>query len=139
MSKENVKLFYEALGKDKTLQEKFSALGKKHGGQKLGEAQAESIYQQELIPLAGEAGYDFTLSELKEYTGEAEQPGMREVSEEELASVAGGAYCACAWTGMGNMGAGNPGDPGTCFCCLGGSGNLDGGKVDCVCVIGGGG
>jgi hypothetical protein len=67
MSKENIKLFYEALARDKSLQEKFKAVGQKYEGQKPGEAQTELIYQKELVPLAREAGYAFTLAELKEY------------------------------------------------------------------------
>jgi hypothetical protein len=65
MSKENVKLFYEALGKDKALQQKANAISQKHSDQKLDEAQANLIYQKELVPLAREAGYDFTLAELQ--------------------------------------------------------------------------
>jgi hypothetical protein len=139
MSSENVKLFYKALGKDKALQDKFKAINEKYKGQKPDEAQADLIYQKELVPLARESGFYFTLAELKDYASEAKKPVMRELSEEELATVAGGKFCACVWEGMGNMGAGSPGAPGTCFCFAGGSGNLDGGKVDCVCVIHGGG
>lgn len=130
MSKENVKLFYEALSKDAALQEKSKAIAKKHEGQKLEQAQLDRIYQQELIPLAKGAGYDFTLDELKEYAREIGKIGPREVSEEELAAVAGGAdYCACAFYGQGYGGS--------CQCAIGGYGDGSGGT--CVCVIGGGG
>jgi hypothetical protein len=115
MSKENVKKFYEELAKDKVLQAKSRAIGKKYEGQKLDEKQTELIYQKELMPLAREAGYDFTLAELKEYAGQSKKPAMREVSEEELACVAGGG----------------------CGCVIGGGGNLDG--AACACVFGGGG
>jgi predicted ribosomally synthesized peptide with nif11-like leader len=92
MSKENVKLFYEALARDKGLQERFDALNRKYGGQKLDEAQMEAIYQKELIPLAKEAGYNFTMGELKEYARMSQKPVTRELSEDELATVAGG-FC----------------------------------------------
>jgi len=117
MSRDNIKLFYEALAKDKALQEKAKAIGKKYEGQKTDDDKVKEIYQQELVPLARQAGYEFTLAELKEYAQESQKPGMREVSEEELAGVAGG----------------------NCACVLGGGGDLDGGKVDCVCGVGGGG
>jgi len=135
MSKENVKLFYEALAKDKALQEKAIAIGKKYESQKLDDAKTNFIYQQELVPLAKDAGYDFTLAELQEYASEIKKPGMREVSEEELTAVAGGQACACAVPGFGGITDTDM----ACICAGIGSGNFDGGKVDCVCVIGGGG
>ena len=141
MSSENVKLFYEALGMDKALQEKSTAIGEKYAGQKLDEAQTNLIYQQELVPLAKEAGYDFTLAELQAYAEEAQKPGMREVSDDELATVAGGKYCVCVLAGVGNS-VGTDGSilaEGSCVCALYGNGNWDGGKVNCVCVWGGGG
>jgi predicted ribosomally synthesized peptide with nif11-like leader len=115
MSKENVKLFYEALARDKALQVKFAGLGKKYEGKKPDEAQTDLIYRNELVPMAKEAGYAFTLAELKEYAAAARKPAMREITEEELAGVAGG----------------------NCACVVGGGGNLDGHK--CACVVGGGG
>jgi predicted ribosomally synthesized peptide with nif11-like leader len=141
MSKENVKLFYEALGKDKALQEKSRAIGKKYEGQKQDDVQSNLIYQEELVPLAKEAGYDFTLAELKEYAQECEKSGMREVSEEELAAVAGGKCCVCALVGVGNIisQGGDPYGDQVCNCIGYGSGNWAGGGVNCVCVLGGGG
>jgi predicted ribosomally synthesized peptide with nif11-like leader len=115
MSKENVKLFYQALAGDKALQEKFQVLNKTLPGNVSDQAQADLIYQKELLPLAKQAGFEFTLAELKEYASDAKKPVMRELSEEELAAVAGG----------------------NCICIFGGGGNLSG--VTCACVIGGGG
>ncbi len=133
MSKENVKLFYEALAKDPAMQEKSKAIAQRHQGQKLDPAQLDMIFQQELMPLAKGAGYDFTLDELKEYARETGKIGPREVSEEELAAVAGGATCACAIYGQGY---GTDGDV-TCVCPAAGGGKGPG--YTCVCVIGGGG
>ncbi len=127
MSKENVKLFYEALAKDPALQEKSKAITKKHEGQKLDQAQLDRIYQQELIPLAKGAGYDFTLDELKTYAKETGKIGPREVSEEELVAVAGGASCVCV--------VGGSGESLGCTCIAAGWG----GGTKCVCVVGGGG
>jgi hypothetical protein len=115
MSKENVKLFYEALARDKALQEKSMAIARKYEGQKLDEIQTEVIYQKELIPLAKLAGFSFTLAELKAYAAESGKSAMRELSEEELVNVTGGG----------------------CGCAIGGGGNLDG--ATCACVFGGGG
>jgi hypothetical protein len=130
MSIENVKLFYQAMGKDKTLQEKANAISQMHIEQKLDEAQANLIYQKELVPLANEAGYDFTLAELKEYVKESEKPGMREVSEEELAAVAGGGdYCACVIGGGGNL------EGKTCACVIGGGGGSKSSGHWCLCPV----
>jgi predicted ribosomally synthesized peptide with nif11-like leader len=80
MSKENVKLFYEALARDKALQARFDALNRKKG----------SNYRKELIPLAKAAGFDFTEAEIQEYARDAEKPAKHELTEDELAAVAGG-------------------------------------------------
>jgi hypothetical protein len=125
MSKENVKRFYEALVKDAGLQEKFKAVSRKYEGQKPDVAQAETIYQKELVPLAREAGYVFTLAELKGYVAAARKPAMREISEEEMAGVAGG-NCACLVGGGGKL------DGHTCACVVGGGGM--GGGTTCACV-----
>jgi len=130
MSKENIKLFYEALAKDKALQEKVNVISQKYVEQKTGDIQAEEIYNKELVPLAKEAGYDFSLAEFKEYAEETKKPGMREVSEEELAGVAGG-NCVCFLGGGGTL-FGN-----TCACVIGGGGS--GGGRTCVCVAAGAG
>lgn len=134
MSKENVKLFYETLTKDEALQEKTRVIGKKYEGQKLDEKRMEEIYQKELVPLAREAGYDFSLAEVKEYAAEASKPGMREISEEELAAVAGGGCCVCAAVGVGDWGGGDM----ECSCIGYGSGHYSS-TEKCFCIIGGGG
>jgi hypothetical protein len=125
MSKDNVKLFYEAMAKDKVLQEKFRAVSQKYEGQKPDEGQLELIYQKELVPLAKQAGFIFTITELKQYTAAAKKPAMRKISEEELAGVAGG-VCFCSIGGGGHLG-GN-----TCACVIGGGGSGDG--TICACV-----
>ena len=135
MSKENVKLFYEALAKDKALQEKSMAIGKKYEGQKLDEKRTQELYQKELVPLAKEAGYNFTLAELQTYAEETQKPAMREVSEEELAAVAGGAVCVCVVAGWGELSGGGQDE---CTCFAYGFGNYNG-KAVCGCVAGGGG
>ncbi len=127
MSKENVKRFYDAMAKDPALQQKSRAITQRHAGQKLDQAQLDVIFQQELIPVARGAGYDFTLEELKAYAKETGKIGPREVSEEELAAVAGGASCVCVIGGSGE----------TLDCTCVGAGWGGGGK--CVCVLGGGG
>jgi predicted ribosomally synthesized peptide with nif11-like leader len=126
MSKENVKLFYEAMAKDKSLQEKFKAISKRYEGQKPDVEQADLIYQKDLVPLAREAGFEFTLDELKGYAAEAKAPAIHELSEDELAAVAGGNECTCVAGGGGTLhdyrcgcvvaGFGGPGSDYICKC-----------------------
>jgi len=135
MSKENVKLFYDALTKDKGLQEKAKAIGQKYAGQRPDKAQTELIYQKELVPLAREAGFDFTAAEIKEYAEETKQTAIRELSEEELTAVAGGSPCACVLIGGGSFGSDG-------MICGGWghiSGTYDGREYFCLCAVGGGG
>ena len=129
MSVENIKRFYDALAKDEALQDKFKALVKKYEGQKPDEGQFDAIYEKDLLPFAKSAGYDFTLEELKGYR-DAVKPGTRQLSEEELAAVAGGGPCVCVIIGYGSFSSGQQcgcvgygwGQDGshTCFCTLGG-------------------
>lgn len=75
MSKENVKAFMEKLATDKGLQAKVNDQARA----------AEAI----IVPVAKEAGFDFTAEEFKAYTTEASE----KVSASELDSVAGGGFC----------------------------------------------
>jgi hypothetical protein len=127
MSKENVKLFYEALARDKALQEKFKAISKKYEGQKPDDAQTDLIYRKELLPLGREAGFNFTLAELKGYVAEAKAPVIRELSEEELTAVAGGNECTCVAGGGGGL------HGYTCGCVIAGFG---GPSSDYICKCG---
>jgi len=131
MSVENIKRFYDALTKDEALQDKFKALAEKYEGQKPDEEQADAICEKELLPFAKSAGYDFTLEELKEYNRDAAKPATRQLSEEELAAVAGG-VCVCVMFGLGELSDGC-----YCLCQLYGWGNSPGGC--CLCAVGGGG
>jgi len=90
MSKENAKLFYEELAKNEALQGKFEVIGKKYEGQKFDEVQMDLICQNEILPIAKESGFEFTLAELKEYKQEVTQPQSGKLSDEELDAVAGG-------------------------------------------------
>ena len=90
MSKENAKLFYEELAKNEALQEKFKVIGKKYEGQTSDEVQMDLIYQNEILPIAKESGFEFTLAEFKEYKQEVTQPQSGKLSDDELDNVAGG-------------------------------------------------
>lgn len=94
MSKENVRLFYSALAEDKVLQEKFKVINtrvaEKYKGKLLDKKLMDESFQRELLPVAKEAGFEFSLDELNAYATEAKEAG--ELADSELAAVAGGAY-----------------------------------------------
>jgi len=114
MSQENVKRFYEALAKDRELQEKFNVSGQHYKVQNLSEAEMDSLYEKEVLPAAKKAGFDFTLADLKAFAADNRPSGLKELSEEELAAVAGG--CGCAF-----LGGGADGDK-ACSCFSSGTG-----------------
>ena len=85
MAKENVKAFFEALFKDEAIQQALKAKELAYTGSK---EDREAVVKEVLIPVAEEAGYAFTLEELKAF-----EKGMcleGELSENELEAVAGG-------------------------------------------------
>lgn len=95
MATENVKKFYEALEKNKELQEKFMAI--QEGYEPKGKSN-EEVFQDIVFPVAKEAGYEFTISEFRiVYRNTMAESG---ISEEELANVSGG-NGGCAWIGVG--------------------------------------
>lgn len=85
MAKENVKKFYEEISKNEELQEKFLAAQKDY--QTEGKS-AEEIFEDIVIPVAKEAGYEFTTGEYKE--SQREVMLEKGISEEELENVSGG-------------------------------------------------
>lgn len=97
MAKENITAFFEALSKDKALQQALKGKELAYTGAK---EDREAIVKEVLIPAAKEAGYDFTLDELKECQ---KSKRMGDVLEEgELESVAGGlTWGACVLYGFG--------------------------------------
>ena len=121
MAKENIKAFFEALSKDETIQK---AMKEKELGYTGSKEDREAVIKAVLIPVAEEAGYTFTLEELKEL-----EKGMREegeLAENELESVAGGTddwgvWGVCFLAGIG--GGGTCVVVGFGFCFINGWGN----------------
>jgi hypothetical protein len=82
MAQENVKLFKEKLVSSDELKEKLKKAEEAYTGDK---QDRDNIVKTVLIPLAEEAGLPFTFEEAK-----AAEAGDGSLSDEELASVAGG-------------------------------------------------
>ena len=97
MAKENVKAFFEALSQNEALQQVLKEKELAYTGDK---EDREAVVNEVLLPVAEEAGYAFTLEELKEI-----EEGMRpegEVDEDELEAVAGGViWGVCVMVGIG--------------------------------------
>ena len=92
MSKENVRLFYSTLAEDKALQEKFNEinarLADEYKGERPDEKRVNEILRHDFLPVAREAGFEFSLDELKAYSAEGKATG--ELADEELAGAVGG-------------------------------------------------
>ena len=84
--------FFEQLKKDEALQKKLEEAGKSYTG----EQTEEAVFNAVVLPVAKEAGYDFTLEEMKKT--------RLEMDLDELAQVEGGwgfGATACIVIGVG--------------------------------------
>ena len=114
---DNLKKFMEEVSKDRALMEK-----------------AKNADADRLIAIAKEINLELTEEDLK-------APEKEELSDDELAAVAGGGGCFCGLAGLGRY------DGIDCRCALGGAGFCDAetsyctghGNAFCICAIAGGG
>ena len=88
MAKENVKKFLEELSTNKELQEKFLAAQK---GYEVEGKSEEEIFEDIVLPIAKEAGFEFTDSEYRAI--QRDVVAEKGISEEELENVSGGGFC----------------------------------------------
>ena len=94
MSAENVKKFYEAVSQDEKAKQRFNELNQKYQGVAMNAARMDAILEQELLPLAKELGYEFTLTEIKAYGAEVQQTKLPcELNDSELEVVSGSDWC----------------------------------------------
>ena len=93
MSVENVKMFYEAVSQDEALKQKFAQLAQKYQGQPMDEVRALSLMEQEVLPLAAQLGYSFTIDDVKSYELAMQQvKNGCEMSDAEMEAVTGGGW-----------------------------------------------
>lgn len=85
MAKENVKKFIKEISENKELQGKFTAAQK--GYEPEGKSEDE-IFEDIVLPIAKEAGYEFTMSEYR--AAQRDVMAEKGISEEELENVSGG-------------------------------------------------
>ncbi len=86
MSVEKAKAFVEKLKTDSALAKKLQDAQKAYTGDK---SDRDAAIKAILLPIAAQAGFEFTLEELEEAFGD-EKLSEEELSEEELEAVAGG-------------------------------------------------
>lgn len=114
MSMENVKGFYEAIAGDEELRLKLTELSQNHRNEEMNAAKADSLLEKEILPLAAQMGWEFSLTDLHRYGEELQKSRAEEdLSEDELAVVSGGfglcilggenvaKTCGCAFVGWG--------------------------------------
>lgn len=97
MSKENVVLFFKEMDKNKELSEKFSKISAEMDGKE--EKEIALLCKTKLVPLAKEAGFEFSAIEYAEFCIEAsvelneekDSVNMQALNLDELDSVSGGA------------------------------------------------
>lgn len=87
MAKENVKKFSQEVLANKELQEKIMAAQKDYDVEGKSE---EEIFEDILLPIAKETGFEFTISEYK--SAQRDTMAEKELSEEELENVSGGGW-----------------------------------------------
>ncbi|SFG13340.1 Nitrogen fixation protein of unknown function [Desulfotomaculum arcticum] len=101
MSKENIKKFYEAVAADEGLRTKLNDLNKQYQGEAMDEEKKAALVEKLILPIAAEMGLDFTLEELRQYVEDMGQANVnRELDNNELDAVAGGAIGACLLVGV---------------------------------------
>ena len=125
---ENLKKFLDLLGSDKELEAKALACNE------LGEEKGRLA----LIELAKECGIELTAADLEKQA----EPASRELDDDELDAVAGGAatgdesgFCYCPLAGDGGGEDSNDGNVFGCACVIYGQGG-DGraSDVNCLCI-----
>lgn len=95
MAQENVREFMEFLNRDEELQKKLKTATEAYTGDKTDE---KAVFEAVIVPIAKEAGYEFSFEDVEEL---AKASGVDELSEDELAAVAGGGYILNACGGLG--------------------------------------
>ena len=111
MAKTDLLKFGELLNSDAEFQEKFRKAAEAYDG----ERDEKSVFDNLLLPLAEEYGLSATYDEFKAFTDALTGESQGELSEDELAQIAGGkdtgsGYGLCAGIGAGDM-FGLSGDP----------------------------
>ena len=144
MSKENVRQFYNRLAEDTAMQERFKEMNARlvegFNGERPDGNQMDELFRKELLPVAKDAGFEFSLDDLKAYAAEAKETTAGtccmqrdgELADSEIAAVVGGGMtCACVCGGAGGVNSEKM------ICIVIGVSTSTVDKMSCVCLIGG--
>lgn len=133
---ENIRLFYEELAQSKELAEKIDAINSKHTDKQLSDDEKFAILEKEMIPIAKEYGFDFTIDELKQYGNT-----KMELDDSALENIDGGIITLKKDSNGNAVELLVNGQSANASCYLVGYGNKfdDYGIGSCACVAGGGG
>jgi bacteriocin-like protein len=82
--------FTEKVHESSELQEKMAVLEEKYGHQAPDQENADEMFFRELIALANQYGFKFTLNDIYLYFMEKGRDYSRELTEEELDKIIGG-------------------------------------------------
>ncbi len=96
MAKENAKKFMELLSKDEELQKQVKTATENYLGG-IEKADGKALFEAVILPIAKEAGYEFSFEDAEELAKVAQDD---ELSEEEVAAAAGGYGWGDFWYGI---------------------------------------
>lgn len=104
MTMENVDKFYNALASDPSLKEQFIHAAQNHSFDQMDQAAAAAVAEQFVVKYAAQAGYDFTVEDLRNYgSAVGSQSAQTHLSDDELDQVTGGGLTlVCVVLGFGN-------------------------------------
>jgi hypothetical protein len=97
MSKENAVQFITLVEENDELKEKYFGLIIKYFGQKLSQHEQDKIFIDEILPMAKEAGFEFTLDEFKQTQTSSIGAQLSNEELEKVVAGADGAYSADMW------------------------------------------
>ncbi|PKM76285.1 MAG: hypothetical protein CVU90_13180 [Firmicutes bacterium HGW-Firmicutes-15] len=97
MSKENAMRFFKLVEENHELKEKYLTVIIKYFRQKLSQEEQDKIFVGEILPLAREAGFEFTLDELKELETSSQSAQLSDEELEKVVAGADGAYSVDMW------------------------------------------
>ncbi len=83
MSK-GIKDFMEVLFTDKLMFEKFIKMNTKFESQELGVHEAKEVFDQEIMPMLRDAGFEFSYEDLMVYADDQNQSTIDKLSDDEL-------------------------------------------------------
>lgn len=88
MSKKDAKLFFDEVKKNKELKAKIDKA--EVGNEALSKDEARKFFNEKLVPIIKEAGFNFSYEDLIEYKRDLVPEDIEELDDEFLSKVAGG-------------------------------------------------